>query len=221
MLPILVGVLLVIGIVVYFAVADEQTYRDPYFGLTTEVPTNLDAERQAKYEAEVIDLTMQIETREAAGEYVLDVYFNRAADYQRLGKLRLAFEDFEKVVAGDSTNETAWNNMGDIRIDMGDIDGAEQYYKNSIREYPTEMSYTKLYKYYLEYRMDDRQNALEPLLLEAIKTVGPTPLLYVKLGRFYIEAGDRDKAVAAYRQAAVLDPDNEAIKEELREALAM
>ncbi len=216
-----IGAVLVGGAVVYFAVSNPPTFADPYAGLVTEITPSISDDKKAEYEAHIAEVTAEIATKSAAGEYVLDVYFVRGGDYQHLGKLKLAFEDYQTVLEGDPENETAWGNSGDLRIAMGDVEGAEMYYKKAVEVYPAETTYNKLYRYYLQYRAEDRDAAVETLLKEAMEKVGPSVPLYVKLGRWYVEHNDRENAILAYRQAAVLDPDNQSIKDELQKALAL
>lgn len=194
---------------------------DIWAGYLTEVTPTIPEEKKMSHEQQIIELTEQINDKQAVGEYVLDLLFLRGGYYQKIGQLKLAFDDYQTVVDGDPANETAWNNMGDVRLDVGDINGAEAYYLKAIENYPGEVQYNKLYRYYSVYREDDRFEAIGPLLLQAVSDVSDSTSLWVKLGRWYVAKGDKDKAVSAFGQAAILDPENQAIKDELNEAMRM
>lgn len=220
-LMLFVGVLLTVGAVVYLVIRPADVVVTPPVERLSEIEVNIPDDKRAKYEAQVIEYTAEITTKEAAGTYALDSYFLRGIVYQRLGKLALAYSDLQIVVAGDPGNETAWNNLGDIVMDMGDVMAAEEYYKNAIAQDPSEVAYNKLYRYYTEYRKADRDSVIPELLKQALVDNPNAASFYVKLGRWYVEHGDKDKALSAYRQAAVLSPDSEAIKQELNAVMAL
>lgn len=223
LLIVFVLLILAAGAVAYLFVLkpSESVPTPPPVERLSEIEVNLPDDKRAEFEQTVADLTTQITDKEAAGAYALDLYFLRANAYQRLGKLQLAFADYTVVTSGDPGNETAWNNMGDIVIDMGDPMAAEDYYKKAIEQDPSEIAYNKLYRYYTSYRMDDRTDQLIPLLKQALIDNPESSSFYVKLGRLYVAQGDIDQALSAYRQAAVLAPDSEEIKEELRKTMAL
>lgn len=222
-LPILISAILISGVVVYFTTrpAEPVAPVDLWAGYVSEVTPTLSEENKVIYEKELLTLSQQIADREAAGEYALDLYFLRGGYYQRLGFLKLGFEDYQKVVDGDPGNETAWNNMGDIRIAAGDILGAEVYYVSALEKDQSAVQYEKLYRYYTTYRASDRSAEVGALLLQAINDVTDNASFWVKLGYWYLAQGDKENAVNALRQASILNPDNQAIKEELEAAQAM
>ena len=215
-LLLVVVAVLIAGAAVYLLLPKAQELpSDPFAGYPTEITSQLSPEKQTQTEEEIAALTTQINDKVAAGEYALDLYFMRGGDYQRLGHLQLAFADFETVVSGDPHNETAWNNMGDILVTIGNIEPAEAFYKQAIEATPSENTYNKLYRYYTQYREDDRFEAIGPLLTEAIAAVQSKAPFYVKLGRWYLDKGDKEQAVRSFEAALELDPENQELKMEL------
>lgn len=215
-----VVILIIVGIVLM----QNSEPKDPYEGLVTYVePEFLTEEQIAEYEAQIEAYKLEIAEKEAAGTYVLDVYFQLGFYEYQLGLLKEAFETYTIVNEGDPDNETAWNNLGDIRIRMGDINGAEEYYLGAIENDQLSQSrYEKIYRYWDEHR-PDRHDQIGPMLelgIERISAAGGQPVsLYTKLGAWLIEEGRYDEAVEAYAQANLFDPDNMAIQEDLEAAI--
>jgi tetratricopeptide (TPR) repeat protein len=176
----------------------------------------LTPEKKAEHEADVARLTQEILDAEASGSYALHLYFERAYNLMRLGHLRAAFEDYLIVSQGDPGNETAWNNMAELMIDMGDPIAAEGYFVKAIEAYPADSTYNQLYEYYMQYRTEDRMDVIGRLLENQIAENGGSVPAYVHLAEWYLAQGNTDKALEYYRQAIQLDPENEALKEEMR-----
>lgn len=219
-----VYLLLAVGVIAYAflpspEVVPAQTV--PVVERKMEIEVQLTETLRAEIEQQIADYTTQITERESRGEYALDLYFLRAPQYNRLGKLGLALADYQLVVSGDPGNETAWNNLGDLVVDMGDVMAAEEYYKNALQQDPSEVAYNKLYRYYTQYREEDRDQAIVLLLNQALIDNPDTVAFYVKLGRWYVEHDQKKEAVSAYQHAAILSPDSEAIRQELQSALAL
>ena len=215
---------LIASSVTYFAVRPASDWHapvDPFFGLTTEVDNQLPPALTAKYQKEIKDLTDQMSQKETANQYDLDLYYLRAHDEFALGQLKEAFNDYQKVIVGDPKNETAWGNLGDLRIAMGDVNGAEHDYQQSIAAFPDEIAYTKLYNYYLTYRKADRADRVEPLLVQAIKDVPGNSALYVDLARWQMQRKEYDAALNSYREAVQLDPKNTDLNSEMQKAIQL
>ncbi len=214
-----VVVILLAGAGVYLALTLNDSFEiaDHYEGLTTEVEREgLTAEKRAEHEADVARLTQEIIDTDATGAYNLHLYFERAYHLSRLGHLRAAFEDYLVVSQGDPGNETAWNNMAELMIDMGDPIAAEGYFLKAIEAYPADSTYNQLYNYYMEYRTEDRMDLIGPLLQNQIAENGGSVPAYVHLAEWYLAQGNKEKALEYYRQAILLDPDNEALNDEMR-----
>lgn len=215
---------LIASSVTYLAVRPASDWHppvDPYHGLTTEVDRHLSDALTAQYKQMIADLTTQIQTAEATKQYDLDLYYNRAYNEFRLGELKEAFEDYQKVVAGDPNNETAWANLGDLRVQMGDVNGAEHYYQQYVAVYKDEISYDKLYNYYLTYRKADRSDRIEPLLKQAVIDVPESLSLLLNLADWEMQLKNYSAALDDYRQANLRKPNDPQIQADLQKAIQL
>ncbi len=220
--------LLVLGGVVYGFVNKNRSEDEPAVvtflteppqGAALEIPCDLPQENCDVYEARAAELTTEIQVAESAGEYSLHLYFERGVQYQYEGKLGLAFADLTKVTQGDPNNETAWNNLGDIIIQMGFPLLAEPYFEKAVEvfEYPT--AYNRLLRYWNQYLKAERFDRIGPLLQEAINKTDSDFPYYYQLGEWNMEKGDYLNAQKAFDQAAILEPGNEDVQELLKKVL--
>ena len=101
---------------------------------------------EAKYRQKkgaVTDSTMVLDST--------DVWYNQAVDLQQQGNDSAAEKLYHKVLAKDSTNPLAWNNLGAIYGKRGDIDNAENaYFKAIEKRHDVPETYANLVNLYIE-----------------------------------------------------------------------
>lgn len=194
---------------------------DTSVSLITKVEPTASPEKQEISRQRIAELTAEIDAKVGTDEPILHLYLERAFHWKQLGELQLAFEDYLVVAEGDPTTDGVWNNLGSLRIEMGDVAGAETYFLQEVSVNPSATSYNKLHDYWTTYYPEERFDEIGPLLMQALEVLGPSASFYADLGDWYMEKQDYDEAVSAYGQAAVLNSDNQAIKDKLNEAMQL
>ena len=176
-------------------------------------------------EEDIAEFDLQISILQAvidagADDYIYDEYYQIGYYQFRLGDLKAARAAYEIVVEGDPGNETAWNNLGDIFVEMGDVEGAENMYLNAIEALPSEQAYRKLVQY-LETYHPGRVEDVGGLLKQAVEDNPSSGSLWAMLAEWYVDQEDYESAVAAYNTAVELRPNNSALKSDLEEAIRL
>ena len=169
-----------------------------------------------------IELTKAaLAAQEASGGKVeMALYINLASDYVMIGELKQGADVYKHYVTNvNQIDYTAWNNYGDVAEQMGDYLVAEQAYLKAIELLPDYEEYNRDYVEFLQNhfaasRGQDIREALE----NAVTNVGQTNWTMVNLAKWYLADGDCDQALAHYKVALQLSPDNTALQDEYAEA---
>lgn len=208
--------LVVAASAVYGGVLFYPRLTNPYYGLTTSFEVqDLTPEVRTTVEGHIATAKASIAAAEQAGEEVdLDQYMI-ISDYSLvLGDLVTARESLEMVLEQNQGNPIAFNNYAHVLERMGDYTGAEKNYLKAIEISQPYEEYYRDYITLIEVRFPERSGEIEDLLKAGVVSVGQTPWFMVKLGRFYQSAGDCERAIAHYKVAVTLDPDNQDIKDD-------
>lgn len=153
----------------------------------------------------------------------LTEYYNEWID---LGVNKKALGDFKGAeaawLAAIETNANGFvpfANLGDLYANfLKDNVKAEENYKKAIAVNPSMIYiYRNLADLY-RYNFKDTAKTEEILLagIEANKEIYSVVELYVYLGSYFAELGDKVKALKYFQEALKIEPDKEAIKEEIK-----
>ena len=126
-----------------------------------------------------------------------------------------AINAYREVISRDPANMPAYQNMLNLAISKGDIDGVYFVCKNATVQFPDEV----IYSYYLAVSclFKGLTDEAKAVCLDAVRhidgdTYAPVATqLYSILGDLSHEDGDYDAAFDAYEQALKYDPDNTAV----------
>jgi len=112
-----------------------------------------------------------------------------------------------------------WNELGNIYFNTGAYDEAVRTYQKAIElDHGCGQSYSNLASIFI--RQGHPADAI-PMLqkgLELLEEDGDQAVLWNQLGEAYRKLDDYDNAIASYRRAAELDPENTAYQDNLAEA---
>jgi tetratricopeptide (TPR) repeat protein len=186
-------------------IADAWRYR----GLTTTVSRDMDDATRTYLLEQTATARANIEKAQQSGEKadLLDAYLDLAFHARLLGDLVTAREALEVQLEGNPLHYTAWNNYGTVLEEMGDLDLAEQAYRQAVVAGggQTEEHWRDLIVFLQTYR-PERGAEVEDLLKEGVKRVGQTSWFMVTLGDWYRAQGDCDRALDHYEVAVRLAP---------------
>lgn len=164
-----------------------------------------------------------IDSQKAAGGKVdMPLYMNLATDYQMIGELKLAADVYRDYTTNVNTIDyVAWNNLGDVLEQMQDYLGAEQAYLKAIELLPDYEEYYRDYVYFLENHFAaTRSEDIRQWLEQSVANAGQSSWSMISLAEWYLNSGDCDQALAHYKIASQINPDNTAIQDEYADARA-
>lgn len=189
---------------------------DPYKGLVTERPIELDESTREYFEQRLATTMAAIEAAESRGEEVdLNLYLSAASDAHSLGHLATAREMLEKQLAGNPINYVAWNNYALVLEAMEDYENADEAYRKTIEIQAGVPKYYEDYADFLLEHYPERRDELKALYEDDLARRDQTVWNMTGLGDWYAEGGECDKAVDHYEVAVVLDPENQALKDDM------
>ncbi|MDQ5952304.1 MAG: hypothetical protein QG626_431 [Patescibacteria group bacterium] len=211
----LIVAVVVIAVVAYGASLALRN-NDPYKGLVTERPVTMEDSTRVYFEDRLKTTQAAIAALEAAGETIdLNLYLSVASDAYSLGHLAIAREALELQLAGNSINYVAWNNYALVLEEMGDYVPAESAFQKTLEIESGIEKYYDDYANFLKVHFPERRDDLKALYETSIE-VGGQGLWNMKgLGDWYAADGQCDKAVDHYKVAVTLDPENQALKDDM------
>ena len=145
------------------------------------------------------------------------VYSNRGAGFGRMGREDMALADFNKSISSDPNNGFSHYNRGDLRYKQGKFDLAIEDLTNSIRLEP-DFAQARMARAVAFLTTKDIEKALN----DADEMVRRFPDSGIALEtRAYIlkAIGRRDDAIAEYRKALEVEPDNLELTNEIEATL--
>lgn len=133
----------------------------------------------------------------------------------QLGDLAGAKEVYEThILADHPADGAALENLAQTLYEMQDYEGAELRWRAALSVNPWEVTYLKLVDL-IANKFPERQNEIQSILEEAIVNLGQTPGLLRRLGDWYADNGQYDRALSHYEVAKQLAPDDTTIDERI------
>ncbi|GEM_PF-5204088 len=143
-------------------------------------------------------------------EYMTLVDLSRKA-----GDFAIAIEVLKSAAAEQPKNAFIFELLGDVYQEASRFPAAEAAYRRAIvDDAGAVLAYTKFADLLWEH-VRERAGEIEPLLATGIK-VTAHPNLYKRLARYFTDIGDRRRAVEAWEAVLRLEPETEAVKEEIQ-----
>jgi tetratricopeptide (TPR) repeat protein len=213
-LIIAIVVLVVIG---YFASTIQQ---DPYKGLTLtkEVQKDESTDHYIKNRIATEEASLAID-RASGEDPNLDMIEILAYDYNLDGDLVGAREAYEEYLEYHTINYAILANYASILTEMGDLEAAEQAYRDVIVVRKAEGYYRSLVDVMGESNEDgSRDEDIKEALEEGIETVGQTGYLLINLAQWYIEHDDCKRGIEHYEVANVVVPDDPGLQSDIAKA---
>jgi len=135
----------------------------------------------------------------------------------QLGDLAEAKEIYTtKILADHPADAPALENLGQTLFEMQDYKGAELRWRAAISVSPWEVTYLKLVNL-IAAKFPDRQQEIQVILEEAIANLGQSAGLLLRLGDWYANNGQYDRALSHYQVAKQLAPEDSLINEKIAE----
>lgn len=123
---------------------------------------------------------------------------------QEAGDLEGAAAAYRRAIAGDASDLSAWNNLGNVLSQSGDFDGAIQALEKAIALAPGEL---RIYLNLAEVlREADRPEARLKVLTDARDLAPEDQQVLVELGVTYARVDNLDAAITTLKRAIELSP---------------
>lgn len=135
----------------------------------------------------------------------------------QLGDLAGAKAAYEQILVDHPQDAPALENLGQALFEMGDYAGAEAKWRAALSANPWEVTYLKLVDL-IYTKIPARSSEIQTILEEAIATLGQTPGLLSRLGDWYLENGEYQRAISHYQVAKQLGGSVETLDEKIAEA---
>lgn len=210
-LVILLGVAVVVVGAIYFG-RPEAGDRGGKF--KTYVDKGLTEEMRAEFDVRIATLKASIEADEKPD---ISKYLRLGNLYYQTGELGLAKEAYEKILELNPEDVAARENLGTALVEMGDYKYAERVWAESLERSGNIFVVVSLVDLINEHIPEDKPRVKEILEL-AIQSLGQDPSLLSRLGDWYLENGDVERAISHYEVAKSLSPSPEFFEEKIREA---
>jgi len=115
-------------------------------------------------------------------------------------------------------NSTSFRNAGEIYMEeYQDYNQAEEMFQTAKKNDPTKESIYLQIAWLYNFRDTDKKHLVDDVILEGLEQVPDSQQLTVYLADWYLEQGEKDKAIEYYEKAIELMPDNEALRDKLYE----
>lgn len=174
--------------------------------LTEWVDRGLSQEMAQDYEKRIGELEQLLQTDEQAAKDISQILILGNLKYG-YGDLVGAKETYEKILSTHPADAPAHENLGQTLQEMGDYKGAEQHWIAAIASSPYVPTYLKLADLW-DTHFPEKHVQIQSLLEDAIATLGQNPNLLIRLGNWYQQEGDYERAISHYEVAFKIDPTN-------------
>jgi len=143
-------------------------------------------------------------------------YFEYGAAAEQAGRYTKAEELFRKSIELDPDNAArSYNYLGYMWVERNEnLDEAEQLIRRALDLDPDSGAYIDSLGW-LFYKKGRYEEALDQLLRAAELVEEPDPVVYDHIGDTYHQLGENGNALAYYRKAVSLDPENKEIQEKI------
>jgi len=148
-----------------------------------------------------IEKAIHLNEQSGDGYYALARLLTQAARYDE------ADEYYQAAIQRAPQNRWYMVSWGDNARLSGDITEAIDIYQDAIQKFPEFVN--AHYQLALAYRLNGEADEAIAAIEKAMEIMNPPVVqIYVRAGEIYRWAGLDDRALTAYRQALILDPDN-------------
>jgi len=146
-----------------------------------------------------------------------EFFFQYGAAAEQAGRYTKAEELFRKSIELDPDNSArSYNYLGYMWVERNEnLEEAEQLIRRALELDPDSGAYIDSLGW-LFYKQGRYEEALDQLLRAAELVERPDPVVYDHIGDAYHQLGEKGNAIAYYRKAVALDPENTEIKEKIR-----
>lgn len=145
----------------------------------------------------------------------MDAYYNLGEQYARIGRFPEAVEAYKKALEIDPEFKDAHCGLGDVYVEVGDERQAVFAYEQALRFHPEDKDLhvivVKAYTKTIEknpgvaaYR--EARNHVLARYAAMVNKDRPKATSYFNLGNLYVEVGDAEMALLAYRRALEINP---------------
>ncbi len=131
------------------------------------------------------------------------------ANFMSLGKWKLAGKYYEKYLLINDANFSVWMDFGHSLRRRGKIKDAEKAFLQALEIRASESSVRNLVDLWSEYMFEERKLEIKDLLEKSIQTLGQRPYFMVELGKWYLDDGNCEEAIAHFEVLTQLLPDDE------------
>lgn len=218
-----IALLVLLGAAIYGFI-NKPTVSEPdkdrdYEGLILINDISMPDEIRTYFEQRIAVSRSSIATQVALGaEPDLELLFALAWDLNATGDLVGAREAYEDFLELNPLHYTAWNNYGNVLQLMGDIDPAEEAYRQALELYQSEEYFRDYVKLLQDNANGERDEDIKALLEQSVEVLGQTSWNMVELAEWHLTHGDCDSALNHYGVAKALDPDGESLSMSIAEA---
>ena len=164
---------------------------------------------------------------EAIGEFqqAIAISENMAVAYAALGDVAAArgnyaesIDWYDEAIKLDSSNPSWYISRADAALSQGDLAQALRFFEESIDAFP-QSAYAH-YRIALVYRRDEQPTKAVESIEQAIKLLDrPNFQYFLRAAIIYEWVGDNEKAIEAYHQVLIIEPDNERAQERIAELI--
>jgi tetratricopeptide (TPR) repeat protein len=180
------------------------------------VDRGMSAEDRAKFDGQILEMQATIEKQIQENKRDVSYILALGNLYYTIGELKLAEEQYRDILSTLPNDAPALENLGQVQLEKGDYEGAEESWLKAVSASPYELTYLRLADLIRE-RIPEHKDRLKPLLENAVANLGQTYALMIRLGDWYAADGQYDRAVSHYEVALQLEPDSPDARQQLEE----
>jgi len=149
------------------------------------------------------------------GDDSVEVLFSMGAAFERLDRFDRAVAVFENLIEISPDNSQALNYLGYMLADRGvRLDYARELILRALEIMPENGAFLDSHGWVL-YRMGQYEKALAELM-RAYRYLDSDPVILEHIGDVHAALGETDKALEFWNKALRLDPENESLKNKVR-----
>jgi tetratricopeptide (TPR) repeat protein len=149
----------------------------------------------------------------------MDVMLELGSAYRRAKLFAEARELYEKLIAANPNNASAYGNLGNVDMDEGNIEAAvANYEKAAVHSSDKEAASKNFLNAGFQYAARGSYEKALALYLRALEISPDNPLAYTDIGWSMLGMGKTQEAIEAFEKALRLDPPQE-VKEYARKGL--
>lgn len=211
----LVAAVAAIAVVLIFIIVKQPFQANPESeNFKTHVDKGLSPEAQAEFDLRIATQKASVEADTTPDPHKLLVLGNL---YYQVGELASARETYEKLLEVSKEDVAARENLGVTLAEMGDYKTAERMWAEALERSATVVTVTRLVDLINEHIPEDKVHVKE-ILEKAIQSLGQDSMLLGRLGDWYLEAKDYERAISHYQVAIDVGGNKEYYEGKIEEA---